>query len=369
LVTIFDESSAIKADSSLQTAAARRLRRFATRAYLVNGSPINNNLLDLYAPFTVLDANIIGCKNWWQFRNRYCVMGGWKNKQIVGYQFIDHLQTRIRPHIIRRLKEDCLDLPPKLYNTIEVPLSQETWKHYKEFREQLITWLDEQTPIVTLHTIVKLVRLSQFCCGLAGGLEQSLALAPMLGVNIDDLEKALPETGVRVISAEKHDAVCQWFKDRCADQSDFKAILWTRFRKEQEILEQKLSPCAQVLRIYGGQRKEDRELAIDTFNSPSTRPVVLLGQPRAGGLGLNLQTHCSWAVYVSNDYSLLVRQQSEDRIHRAGQEAATVNYLDVLATGPNGQKTIDHVIKKVLEKKDELAVRTTSYWRTALLEE
>lgn len=381
IMLVFDESSYIKSPKALQTKACKKLRAVAKRVYLSNGSPINNSLIDLYAPFAILDKSIIGCDNWWTFRNRYCVMGGYQNKNIVGYQHVEELQLKLKPFILRRLKEDCLNLPPKLYQLEDVAMEPETWRLYKQLRDETIAWLDTQTPIITTAAIVKIIRLSQLTSGIIGGLNRARQLAANMGLDLDaqqlDLEsteeedlvdKLMTKDDIKVVSAEKHNHAVRWFKQRVVEQSNFRAIFWCRFRKEQEILAEKLIGY-KVLRIHGGQKKADRDEVIRQFNKPSVEPCALLGQPRAGGIGTNLQAQCNWAVYISNDYSLLMRQQSEDRIHRSGQKASTVNYLDLLATGPQGQKTIDHKVRRALLTKDALALKTTAFWRYALLEE
>lgn len=76
----------------------------------------------------------------------------------------------------------------------------------------------------------------------------------------------------------------------------------------------------------------------------------------------------SWVVHLSHGNSLFLRTQSDDRPHRAGQKKA-VNYLDVVATGPAGQRTIDHILVKTLRAREELATWTCSAWVRALEEE
>jgi SNF2 family DNA or RNA helicase len=70
-------------------------------------------------------------------------------------------------------------------------------------------------------------------------------------------------------------------------------------------------------------------------------------------------------IYVSSAHSLLNYLQSQDRIHRLGQ-THPVSYYHVLATGPKGERTIDHVIHKARQGKLDLATWTTAAWRAAL---
>jgi SNF2 family DNA or RNA helicase len=121
--------------------------------------------------------------------------------------------------------------------------------------------------------------------------------------------------------------------------------------------------------IRGSQKREAREAAIQLLDPRTTPsgPVIVGGIPKSGGMGLNLVASHD-AVYMSNDYNLMTRKQSEDRIHRSGQVRAC-SYFDIVATGPKGQKTVDHLILKALRDKDNLATWTTSAWVHALTEE
>jgi SNF2 family DNA or RNA helicase len=123
-----------------------------------------------------------------------------------------------------------------------------------------------------------------------------------------------------------------------------------------------------VAPLWGSQKKQERADALrllDPRTAP-TGPVVVVGTPKTGSLGLNL-TAAHTVIYMSNDYSLMTRKQSGDRVHRPGQRHV-VSYFDVVATGPQGQKTIDHTILKALQTKQDLASWTTAAWLAELRE-
>jgi SNF2 family DNA or RNA helicase len=258
---------------------------------------------------------------------------------------MEDFQARTTPYCIRRLKEDCLDLAPKLYTQREVALSTETWRIYREMRDEMVAWLDTGEASVARQAVVKVVRLAQITSGLLGGFE-------------DDPE-------AKVIGTEKISFVHDLLNSLIEDEK--RLIVWSRFRKEQRLLFEKLAQHGHTTyRIYGGQPQAERDLAIGQFSDHrNTQTAILLGQPKAGGIALNLTTAAT-AIYISTDYSLLTRKQSEDRIHRMGQ-VRPVTIVDILATGPNGQKTIDHGILRALKEKEDIATWTTSKWREVLL--
>jgi SNF2 family DNA or RNA helicase len=130
-----------------------------------------------------------------------------------------------------------------------------------------------------------------------------------------------------------------------------------------------------ISQLYGGQPKSERDKAVNRFSNlhPQADELiagrlrcVLLAQQHAGGHGLNLIA-ATEVIYLSNDWSLGIRLQSEDRCHRPGQRNV-VNYIDVLATGPDGQHTIDRTIYAALAKKQDLSKMTTDAWRRELSE-
>jgi SNF2 family DNA or RNA helicase len=371
---VLDESSYIKSRTASQTKAAKELRKMCDRAVLLNGTPITNNPLDLWAQFLVLDEEILKKRyhSFMYFRSEYAEMGGWHGKKVIKWRRLDKLQKILAPHILRRLKEDCLDLPPKLYTQREVPLSVDTWRRYKDMREDCIMNLSPEEKVIEPNAAVRIMRLCQLTSGHASTLgiitaanEQTVLPMDHIGDN-NIFEVATPEN--RALSSEKIDWCVDYLTSSLCDAKY--VIVWTRFRYERERLIKALLGShtifyRRICQIYGGQKAADREDALKIFAGSEPRlPSVLVAQQQAGGLGLTL-TAATAVVYLSNDWNLGVRLQSEDRCHRPGQ-TRPVTYIDVLATGPKGQKTIDHTIVKALRSKQSLAEMTTAAWRSAL---
>lgn len=374
---VLDESSAIKSWKALQTKAAEKLRAKCGRVILLNGTPIANSPGDLYSQAHVMHPAILGCKTFFHFRARYAIMGGWQGKQIVGWHDLDDLQQRMAPYVIRRLKEDCLDLPPKIDSVpISVPLSPETWKIYKEMKDEMVAWLNNSEVATASQAIVKGIRLAQITSGFVGGVEiqEREAEVPPDWMDLPFEEQpdnpSLPI--VKEVGREKLDAFISWLEDRLIEDPKFKLLLWCRFRPETERAYNEIGikfPKVDRGLIWGGQKKPDRDYALRLLDPRTTPdgPVVVVGTPATGSMGLNL-TAAHTVMYMSNDFSLKTRLQSEDRVHRPGQDYP-VSYFDMIATGPQGQKTIDHRVVKALKDKEDIADFTTAAWLEALTEE
>lgn len=360
---ILDEASAIKSWKAECTRACKIIRRRCKRIILLNGTPIVQNVGDLFSQAEILDPRILGYRNWFHFRANHAIMGGFRKggvfKQIVGWRGVEEIQAKLAPYVLRRLKSQCLDLPPKLPPvTISVAMKPKTWKIYKEMREEMVAWLTDQNVGVAAQAAVKALRLSQITSGFLGGIQT---------IGIEEGDELLRSTGTpEIIGREKLDTFLKWLDLRLEEDPNLKLLVWTRFRAELSRLFDELPSGISKGRLWGSQSKDERQDSIRllTLKAMPEGPVIVIGTPATGAMGLNL-TGAYCVVYMSNDYNLKTRLQSEDRVHRPGQ-THPVSYFDMVATGPQGQKTIDHRILRALRNKEDVANWTTSAWLDAM---
>jgi len=345
---VCEESSFIKNHTAVQTKACLELAAGAKRRVILNGTPITKNPLDMWPQLRFLSPKILPYANYYAFRATFAQIDTrFGFPRIVRWQNLDELQRLAAPYVIRREKKDCLDLPEKTYTTLEVKLDHETWKVYQKMKKEAVVWL-EQNPSLAGQAGVKLVRLAQITSGFLGGFTD--------------------DEPVKGIGNEKANALAERVREFLAERADAKIIVWCRFRRDIEELAYKLEMFVPSYKLYGAQKRADRERAIKMFSAGGELgPAVLFAQPQAGGYGLNL-VGSSTVVYFSHDYNLAARLQSEDRVHRPGQ-TRNVLYTDVVATGPDGQRTIDHIVVAALRAKQELAAWTAGAWKRALMEE
>jgi SNF2 family DNA or RNA helicase len=350
---VADESWAVKSPTSKQSKAVYLLRQVCPRVTLLNGTPGAPE--ELFTQFQILDSGILGVQNFYHFRAKYCVLGG-PFKKIVGYQNMEDFKARTARYAMRREAEDCLDLPEKLPpSTIEAQLTPQTWAVYTQMRDELLAWLESGDVSVAAQAGVRSLRLSQILAGFLGGFEDGEA---------DDLFKQAAGT-TREVGREKLDAVL----DYLSAQRLHKVVVWTRFRPEAARMAAELSKVRPAYLLVGQQDPAERLAAQRAFapGSDNTEAAALIGHPAAGGAGINL-SGASTAVYASQGWSLKDRLQSEGRIHRPGQTKPT-RFVDVVATGPQGQRTIDHAIVKALRQKNDVATWTAENWKQILSEE
>lgn len=392
---VLDETAAIKAWKAQQTQACYEVRKKCGRVILLNGTPIANNPMDLFAQGNMMHPSVLDCKFITKFRARYAEMGGYvvdtrwgkQATQVVGWKNLDDLQRRFAPYVLRRLKKDCLDLPPVLPPIIKTAtLTKETWDIYREMRDDMVAWLDKLGSVsVAQQHIVKILRLSQITSGFIGGLEQDVldtdaGLRPNW-IPFDDLPPPPPmiklEGPLQIIGREKLDVLLEHFDQCFEEEPNAKLVFWSRFipelKRSLEAIHEKY-PSIPLGAVAGqpmlGMKVYDERINAMRLLDPRTAPegpAIVGGTYGTGSLGLNF-TASHNMINVSYDYSHFKFVQSAARVDRPGQ-VHPVTMTDVEARGPKGQKTIDHTIIMARQGKAELAEYTASAWVKTLMEE
>jgi SNF2 family DNA or RNA helicase len=315
------------------------------RVTLLDGTPRGNSHLSFYSKFKLLDPKILDCSFITRFKNRYCVMGGFKGKEVVGEKNMQDFIRRTSPYC-EVLEQDALDMPEKVHSILTVAMPEKTWKAYRTMRDELVAEIDEGRCTVS-HAAVKTVRLAQLCSGFLGGIGEDNQIAE--------------------VHAAPTDMLMQWLAQRFEEQPDFKVVIWSRFVPEIERLDSRMDnqfPYVGSGLLYGS-KKENQQM-LHPINKHAG-PFVLIAQPQAAQYGLNF-SKADTAIYLSQDYNRVTRAQSEDRIQATGTRK-TSHLIDVLVTGPQGQRTVTHDIIRSVREKEDAEKRTARDWKRILLEE
>jgi SNF2 family DNA or RNA helicase len=238
------------------------------------------------------------------------------------FKNLDELAEQLKTFSYRVLKEDCLDLPEKIYMKREIELSDEQKKVYEQMKETALADLNGKH-ITTMTVLTQLMRLQQITCG--HFVADDGTIQEIKNNRLSELMDILEEV-------------------------EGKAIIWAHWQRDvkniKEAITKKHGPCS-VVDYYGLTPQDQRKRNKDNFQKdPKVRFFV--GTPQTGGYGLTL-TAASTVIYYSNGYDLEKRIQSEDRAHRIGQKKS-VTYVDILA-----EETVDEKIVKSLRKKINIA--------------
>jgi hypothetical protein len=341
---VIDESSRIKNPTAIRTKTLLKLSDKAKYRRILTGTYISNSPFDAYSQFMFLDPEIFG-QSFFAFKAEYAEIMD-KNSPIVQaiqkksgsrfapmlvakdkdgkplYRNLDKLKSLIAPHSMRVTKEECLSLPPKIYEKRHFSLAATQQRIYNQLRDESKTaLLDDKLTI--LHKMTLILRLQQVSSGYMPNDEGEL-------IQIFDKPSDNPRIKTLVDTLEDIEG---------------SVIIWCRFVEEIRQLSEVLGD--EAICYYGAISQEGRRDALEEFKSNKKR--IFLGNVATGGIGLNL-TQATTVIYYSNTFSYEDRKQSEDRAHRIGQTADKVLYIDLQA-----QNTVDSKIIAALLLKENLA--------------
>ena len=327
-----DESTTIKAPTASRTKSSLKLGLYAKYRRILTGSPVTKSPLDLYTQCYFLDPYLLDFSSYWAFKSRYALMsqrnaagGSHSYHHVIKYVRLDELNSKLGKFSMRILKEDCLDLPEKIYMKRIVSLTPEQLKVYAEMKKFAVAELENST-MTAFSVLTQLMRLHQITCG---------------HVTLDD----------GTIKEIKNNRLKELLS--ALEEVDGKVIIWANYRHDIRTitreLEKKYGKPA-VANLYGDTPMDDRDQTILDFQDKEAPLTYLVANPKTGGYGLTL-TASHTVIYYSNNYDLEIRLQSEDRVHRIGQKSK-VTYIDLIA-----EKTVDEQIVQSLRNKIDIATQ------------
>ena len=333
---IADESQRIKTHDAAQSKAMHQLGDQARYKLILSGTPVQNNAIDIYSQYRFLDPTVFG-KNFYQFRNRYAIMGGFNRRQIVGYKDMDDLIRREHSIAFRITKEEAIDLPEQTFEVRHIQMDKKLTDLYQRIKRDSYAEIETGGQITATTVLTKLLRLQQ----LAGGF-----------LVTDDAAKP------QLVSTAKLEALSDIVQDYVVDGGK-KLVIFARFVPEVkaiiDLMKKVLPDRKKAVSIYGEIKKEDRGAIVQQFQTdPDT--VVFVGQIDTAGTGVTL-TAADTCVYYSKNFNYAAYEQSLSRIHRIGQRN-TCTYIDLVM-----EKTVDEMINRALAKKEDIAKTVVDNWR------
>lgn len=391
---VYDEASTLGNHKSLNTKAVLALRKGAPaeklhsygddplpvikKVTILDGTPRGNSHLSMYSKFKVLDPAILGCKVFEHYRARYSetvkVAHKWvtdpvtkertavaSHMEVVKEKNMEDFTRRTAPYC-EYLEQDPTDMPAKVPGVLTVALSEKAWKSYCSMRDELVAEIDEGICAVG-QAAVKSIRLAQLCAGFLGGVTEFMQM---------DMEEGRwsGPISTEVKTVEVHDAptkmLMRWLKTRFEERPDFKVVVWSRFVPEIKRLVDQCTGKPWMTGEMYGEVKQGFECLHPKHIY--TGPFVGVAQPQSAQYGYNF-SKADTVVYLSQDYNRITRAQSEDRVQAVGAARQSTSLLDVVVTGPRGQKTVVHDIIRSVREKEDAEKRTAKDWVKALTEE
>jgi hypothetical protein len=329
-----DESTLIGKPGSKRTRAAMKLRKLCAKARILSGTPVIKSPMKAFSQFGFLNPDILGFGSFYSFRNRYCIMGGYEGRQILNYVNLDELQEKIASCSFRVLKKDCLDLPKQTFLKRRIDMTKIQAQAYKDMQQTFIVENEEAGHVEAKIVLEQMLRLQQ----ITGGY------LPKEGEQGEVVALMKPEDNPK-------------FKEvlhLLSEGGDQRMLVWTRFTHEVLAMTELLNSSGiATLSFYGGLNDREK-IAVRKMFQRDDKYRVVVGNPAAGGLGIDEFKVASLICYVTNSFDTEKRVQSEDRTHRIGSEihAATgITYYDIVI--PN---TVD--IKVLRTMRDNVKIST-----------
>lgn len=317
LMFILDESTTAKSHKSARAKAVYKLASFAQYRIIMTGTFTPQSPLDVWGQVKVLGEGLLGTTSYYAYKATYCreemqYYGPNKHfKKIVGTKNLDDLNRRIKTFASIRTKEECLDLPPKIYKKFHVDMTEEQMTMYTDMRDMAIAEVGENIIVESTSALEILSKMDQIAVG---------------QIKLDDGSyRILPNNRVESVLTQ------------CGN-TNAKGIIWCNYKGMLEHLYEQFKlefgPEA-VGRFYGGVKDEERELTVKQFQNEHQLRFIVANQ-QSLGYGRTL-TRGTENHYVSNGYNLEHRLQSEDRTHRIGQ-SEHVLYGDYFCPGTVNEK-------------------------------
>lgn len=311
---LVDEASRIKNHATIRTENVKMLGVKSEVRLIATGTPNPKSLIDLYSLFDFLDPNIIGSSNFYSFRNRYCIMGGYKNKQIVAYDNTDELMRLIEPYTYTIGKDP--NLPKQLWQVRYTQLTDDQKEVYRQIKKA------EIRGVTVSNVLARVLRLQQVVGGFYS-LDPVKTKNPLTGK-----VRSIKGDEVHFMDGTRNPKILE-IQELLGEHDGSPIIIWAKFVKEIDDLEKVMSSLGRTWRLHRDQTIEERIILKDRFQNGEFD--FLVGSTQLGGLGLTL-TRSHTTFYYSNTNDGEQRMQSEDRTHRDGQ-TDPCNYVDFLAKG------------------------------------
>ena len=352
-----DESHYLKNPGTQRWKAVKQLAQASAMRRILTGTPISNNIMDVWSQFELLREGVLGYSTYSSFRARFADYNDWcGHVQVTGYQEenMEELKQAMARCSFVVKKSECLDLPPKRYDTVKFTMPPAMREIYDKFANEFYVQLEGGAEVSTEHIIVQMLKLSQICSGFVSAIKHIVdGDNPENEPEIERTLEFIPGADAKMIA----------MIDRAEDvMREGKLIIWSRFKLDNEMIYRTLTERGYKGGKYDSTVNDTKreynknafgDMAKDGATAGDDNFKFLVGSPRAGGVGLTLlgtqRVRCTNVFYYSNDFNFGARDQSEDRVHRIGLKNPVL-YTDFLY-----EDSIEEYIASKLQNKRELS--------------
>lgn len=308
---VYDEAHDFRTPGSKRTKLARGLRKRLAYSRILTGTVADNSPLHVYSQYELVRPRCLGFQTFDDFKGRFAeyvverTRGGRSYPRLGSYKNLDQLRELVAPHSSVVLREDVGDMPELVLSEVTFEMTVEQARAYRELRDQLILELESGEEVTAVEGGARLIKLQQIASGFVR----------------DD-------TGVvHDVVPDEENPRLQALQRELEGWRGHKVIVWCAFREDiarVRGLLKRMGRNSEHVEYYGATPPAERERAIDRFQEdPSVD--VFLGQPRAGGQGLDLSA-ADAIIWYSHTPDLIVRKQADERgTQKGGKSVAVVD--------------------------------------------
>lgn len=286
----------------------------------MTGTPITNKPTDVFLPLKLIDAH--SYTSYFKWCQEFCIYGGFGGYEIMGYKNIPKLKTMLQGNMLRRLKSDILDLPPKIYFTEYIENTSYQQKLYDDVVQEI--WNQKDDILSNLNPMTKFLKLRQ----VNGSPE-------LVDFNLDISSKDY------ISKNSKLQRLMELLED-IHDRGE-KVLIFSNWVEPLRTLYQYISKKYKVCCFTGTMKPEDRERHKEVFiNNPNY--TVMLGTVGAMGTSHTF-TVARNVIFYDEPWTPSDKEQAEDRCHRVGTQDS-VNIFTLITSN-----TVDERVHDILYTK------------------
>lgn len=310
---IADEAHKIKSASSATSKLFSKLSVQGDIRVCLSGTPLPNSKLDVYGQYRFLDPGIFGT-NSAVFKARYALMGGYENREVIGWQNQDEYNRLINCRMYRVSIDDVISLPEPVTKHVYCEMGPKATRVYKDLKEEFAAYL-ESGEVTVNNTLAKLMKFRQLASGFIINDD-----GEVVELDVNKIE-ALEEVMEEIPPGEK-------------------VVIFCDFKRDIEAIRRSCENRGLEVGIVSGDQKDT-----ERGKFPPGKDVLIC-QAQAGGLGLNLVAS-RYCIFYSVSYNLADYLQARARVYRGGQDR-TVVYTHIVCN--NG---IDKRVYQALRTKQD----------------
>lgn len=341
--TTVDESDTIKNHKSIRTENMFKIRDESTYREIMTGTPISEGPMDFFSQFEFLDPGIFGIGDFYSFRNRYAIMGGFEDKEIVGYQNMDEMTEIVKPYVYQVKYKDVFKSPPAVSEARTIQLSPKQLEIYKRLkRDNTIRRSDGSIALVTQNILEKMLRLQEVC---GGFWSERIDTGKKKKDKFGELTKPVYRYESHAIEGEIP-KLTELITALTDTYNNDQGIVWSIYLPEIFMIEKALSKYGPVGVLHGSMDENERhQLDID-FRRGNIKWIV--ANPQTGGRGYTFDAAMVMANY-SYSHNYVHRQQSLERA-TSGKKTMPVVQIDLIT-----ENTVEEDVIDALRDKRDVA--------------